>query len=184
MAISELFRDFSIPLLEQVGVDLPAEGETAVRIGIHDASRLEWSVSLPLPSEEDEELGYTIQVEMEIPSNAFARHSPWDQLQSFTRLDGPAEPVRKGDAISIDALRRGALSLANKLSRASDGFARHCRLASSMMLEAPPSDLEPLLKVWIDAAIKMVEDARARLSTAEERDAQELLRERSLVDEY
>jgi hypothetical protein len=184
MTISELAKDFSIPLLEQVGVDLPAEGETAVRIGIHDASRLEWSVSLPLPSEEDAELGYTIQVEMEIPSNAFARHSPWDQIQSFTRLDGPAEPLRKGDVISIDALRRGALTLANKLSRTSDGFARHCRLASSMMLEAPPSDLEPLLNIWIDAAIKMVEDTRARLSVAAEGDAQELLRERSLVDEY
>src|SRR5262245_24232451 len=181
MAISELPKEFSIPLLEQAGVDLPAEGETAVRIGIHDASRLEWSVSLPLPSEEDEELGYTIQVAMEIPSNAFVPHTPWDQLQSFTRLDGPAEPVRKGDAISIDALRRGALSLANKLSRASDGFSRHCRLASSMMLEAPPSDIEPLLTIWIDAATKMVADARARLSAGDQSDAQELVRERNLV---
>jgi hypothetical protein len=184
MAISEFPKDFAVPFLEQVGVDLPAEGETAVRIGIHDASRLEWSVSLPLPREGDAELGYTINVEMEIPSNAFARHSPWDQLQSFTRLDGPGEPVRKGDAISIDALRRGALTLANKLSRASDGFARHCRLASSMMLEAPPAELEPLLKVWIDFALKLVEDARTRLCASHEGDAQELVRERSLVDEY
>src|SRR5262249_49967851 len=55
---------------------------------------------------------------------------------------------------------------------------------SSMMLEAPPADLESLLKIWIDAAVKMVADTRARLSAASARDAQELLRERTLVDEY
>jgi hypothetical protein len=184
MALAELPKDYSIPHVDSAGVDLPAEENAAVRMGIHDASRLEWSVSLPLPGEGERAVRYAIEVEMEIPANAFARHSPWDQLQTFTRLDGPAEPVKRGDPVSIDALRRGAVALANKLSRASDGFARHCRLASSMMLEAPPSDLEPVLKVWIDAALRMVEDARVRLSKPLENEAQEVVRERELVDEY
>ncbi len=184
MSLAEFPKEYAIPLLDGAGVDLPAEGETAVRIGIHDASRLEWSVSLPLPTEGERKLTYAIEVEMEIPSNAFARHSPWDQLQSFTRLDGPAEPLRSGDPVTIDALRRGAVALANKLARASDGFARHCRLASSMMLDVPPSDLEPVLKIWVDAALRMVDDTRARLSVQQDGDAQELARERNLVDEY
>ncbi len=183
MALAEFPRDFPITLQDGAGVDLPAEGGAAVKIGIHDASRLEWSVSLELPQNGAKKIAYAIEVEMEIPSNAFARHSPWDQLQSFTRLDGPAEPVG-GDVVSIDALRRGALTLAAKLARASEGFARHCRLASSIMLEAPPSDLEPLLVVWIEAALKMVEHARARLTIPNGDEAQELLRERGLVDEY
>ena len=61
------------------------EGDV-VRVGIHDASRVEWSVTLPLPK--GGPLAYSFDVEMRIPSNAFARHSPWDQLQAFTRLDG------------------------------------------------------------------------------------------------
>ncbi len=184
MALAEFPREYPITLLDGAGVDLPADGDAAVKIGIHDASRIEWSVSLALPEKGAEKVGYSIEVEMEIPSNAFARHSPWDQLQSFTRLDGPAELGPSGDAVTIDALRRGAVALAAKLSRASEGFARHCRLASSIMLEAPPGDLEAVLLIWIDAAVKMVEQARARLTPAHDGEAQELLRERGLVDEY
>jgi hypothetical protein len=185
MALAEFPRDYPITLIDGAGVDLPAEGSAAVKIGIHDASRIEWSVSLALPEKGAKKVAYSVEVEMEIPSNAFARHSPWDQLQSFTRLDGPADPMMSsGDVVTIDALRRGAVTLAAKLARASEGFSRHCRLASSIMLEAPPSDLESVLVVWIEAALKMVEQARARLTIATGGEAQELLRERGLVDEY
>src|SRR5437867_2369304 len=67
------------------------EGDVDVRVGIHNASRLEWSVSVPLP--EAKPINYSIDVELDIPSNAFARHAPWDQLQAFTRLDGPGETI-------------------------------------------------------------------------------------------
>ena len=103
-----------------------ADNDVDVRLDVHDASRLEWSVSIPLP--ERGSAAYAIDVELEIPANVFARHLPWDQLQSWTRLDGPADAVRVDAAPSIDALRRGAISFANKLARASEGFARHCRL--------------------------------------------------------
>src|SRR5689334_699762 len=73
-----------------------------VRVGVHDASRVEWSVSIPLPPPNESPLHYTINVELQIPSNAFARHSPWDQMQSFTRLDGPALHAPVKDVVSID----------------------------------------------------------------------------------
>ena len=162
--------------------ELDASPNVEVRVGIHDASRLEWSVSVPLP--EDKPLQYSIDVELDIPSNAFARHAPWDQLQSFTRLDGPAETIRVGDVVTIDALRRGAVALANRLARASDGFARHCRLASSLLQQSPPHDLEESLAIWIDGAIAMAKEARAKLVTPRPGEPAELLRERALVDEY
>src|SRR3954470_24812395 len=145
MALAELSSEFTSATVAEESL-VAAEGGTLLRVGIHDASRLEWSVSVPLP--EGTLIRYSIDVEMEIPANAFARHSPWDQLQSFTRLDGPAEAVRAGDPVTIDALRRSAIALANKLGRAGDGFARHCRLAASLLVDAPAPDLEDALCIW------------------------------------
>ena len=175
-------------LAEPAARSATAELETAspdveVRVGIHDATRLEWSVSVPLPERED--VHYAIDVELDIPSNAFARHAPWDQLQSFTRLDGPAEIICVPDVVTIDSLRRGAVALANRLARASDGFARHCRFAISLAGPEPVEELEATLSIWVDAALAMVADGRKKLTVPDPfGEAQELVRERALVDEY
>src|ERR1017187_8763701 len=97
-----------------------AESLVDVRMDIHDASRLEWSVSLPLPGTQPRP--YSIAVEMDIPSNAFARHTPWDQLQSFTRLDGGETFQFDEDILTIDALRRNAVAIANQMARVGEGF--------------------------------------------------------------
>lgn len=153
-----------------------------VRVGVHDASRLEWSLSLPLP--EESSLEYAIDVEIQIPQNAFVRHAPWDQMQAFTRLDGPAF-AGAASAISIDQLRRGALAMANQLARAADGFARHCRLAGSLFATAPHSELEEALLIWIDAGLRVASEARDRLVVGPSSgEAAEVARERALVDEY
>lgn len=176
MAIADLSPEYAQAIASNVG-ELGL-----VRVGVHDASRLEWSVTIPLP--EEGETRYSIDVEIQIPSNAFARHSPWDQMQSFTRLDGPALNAAVADANSLDALRRGAVALANKLSRASDGFTRHCRVASSLFATAPEADLEQALRIWIDAARRMAAETRESLTEPAKSDAVELARERELVDEY
>lgn len=156
--------------------------DAEVRVGIHDASRLEWSASVPLP--DGAPLRYELEAILEIPSNAFAKHAPWDQLQAFTRLDGPAEPVRAGDAVTIDALRRSALGVATRLSRASDGFARDCRLAASLLERSPPTDLDERLLGWLESALSMAEAARRNHVPPRSEDPAELTRERRLVDEY
>jgi hypothetical protein len=160
----------------------PRERAGKVRVAVHDASRLEWSVSLPLPAA-GEPVRYRLKVEVEVPQNAFVRHVPWDQLQAFTRLDGPAITA-VGDLVTIDALRRDALAIANQLSRAADGFTRHCRLAASLFATAPHSELEEALVIWIDAAVRIAEDSRGRLGRIPENEPAELARERALVDEY
>jgi hypothetical protein len=124
-----------------------------------------------------------LKVQIQIPQNAFVRHVSWDQMQAFTRLDGPAIAA-VGDVVTIDALRRGALAMANQLARASDGFQRHCRLAASLFATAPHSELEDALTIWIEAAIRIAQESRERLTRVDPDEASELTRERKLVDEY
>ncbi len=176
MAIAELTRSFD-PAAELAA----GEADLDVRVDVHDASRLEWSVAVPLP--ERRATPYEIKVEMEIPSNAFARHTPWDQLQSFTRLDGHAI-TSMGDAITFDQLRRGAVALTTKMARASEGFARHCLFAASLFTRVSLEELEQTLTIWLDGAIAMVAEARAKLVAPRANDPVQLRRERELVDEY
>jgi hypothetical protein len=178
MAIAELTRGFD-PALELSAPDADLD----VRVDVHDASRIEWSVAVPLP--ERKPLQYAIEVEMEIPSNTFARHTPWDQMQSFTRLDGNVITSLGTDIVTIDQLRRGAVAIANRMARASEGFARHCIVAASLFTQvAPASELEQTLTVWLDGAIAMAEEARAKLVAPRPTDPVQLRRERELVDEY
>jgi hypothetical protein len=159
-----------------------AEGDVEVRLDIHDASRLEWSVSLPLPSVKRSE--YSIAVDMDIPSNAFARHTPWDQLQSFTRLDG-GEAFRFDEQIlTIDALRRSTIGVVGQMARLGEGFSRRCLVAASLFSRALPSDLEADLAADLAAAIRLAHDARSTLVERRAEDASELACERVLVDEY
>lgn len=176
MAIAELTAAETAFLAGQRG------GLGEVRVAVHDASRIEWSLSVPLPETEPSR-EYRLRVEFQIPQNTFVRHVPWDQLQAFARLDGPAL-MAMGDAITIDELRRGALAMAGQLARASDGFSRHCRLAGSLFATAPHSELEDALSIWIEAAARIADEARERLSSAGTGDTMELTRERVLVDEY
>jgi hypothetical protein len=177
MAIAELTEE------AYVAQEAATEGAGKVRVAVHDASRIEWSLSVPLP--EDAPLDYSLRVEMQIPTNTFVRHTPWDQMQTFTRLDGPAATASPdGDVVTIDHLRRGALAMASQLSRASDGFARHCRLAGSLFATAPHSELEDALTIWIEAAVRISHEARERLTHSPKDEVVELVRERKLVDEY
>lgn len=177
MAVAELTTDET-----WVDAEPALDGPGRVRLGVHDASRLEWSLSLPLPEVGSPPAGYSLRVEMQIPHNAFVRHVPWDRMQAFTRLDGP--DITAVSDSTIDSLRRGALAVANQLARASDGFQRHCRLASSSLSSRTLSDLEDALTIWIDAAVRIAEEARERLTQGSEDEPAELACERGLVDEY
>ncbi|MGO8995532.1 MAG: hypothetical protein ACLQVI_19660 [Polyangiaceae bacterium] len=181
MAVAELGRAEGGTFLDVL--DEAAVGDALVRLEVHDASRLEWSISIPLP--EGRPLAYAIDVELEIPSNAFAPHAPWDQLQSFTRLDGPQASTRdSSDPVTIDGLRRHALAVASKLARASDAFSRHCLLAGSLFAVAPRRDLADGLILWLEAARATAAEARAGIASALDVADDGIVRERDLVDEY
>jgi hypothetical protein len=183
LAIAEVPRAEPLPTELSSPELVDNEARVDVRLDIHDASRLEWSVTVPLPDRG--QARYAIDMELEIPANVFARHLPWDQLQSWTRLDGAAQAPRPGETPSIDALRRGAISFAHKLSRGSEGFARHCRLAGAVSTTAfTPASLEEGLDLWLAFATATATEARARLASPAPRDSVDILRERKLVDEY
>jgi hypothetical protein len=152
------------------------------RLDVHDASRLEWSVTLPIG--ERGRRAYAIELEIEVPANVFARHSPWEKLQSWTRLDGPADVVEPGERVTIDTLRRATISFAHKLARAGEGFARHCRLAGALCSMGRREELEEGLALWIGVATSTAADARARLVPAAVGQSAEIRRERELIDEY
>lgn len=176
MAIAEAPAGLSSPELVESTDDVD------VRLDIHDASRLEWSVSIPLPERGGTD--YAIDVEIEIPANVFARHLPWDQMQSWTRLDGPADN-HLGGVATIDSLRRGAVAFANKLARGSEGFSRHCRLAGAVSASPfTPKTLEEGLELWLGFASSTAGEARDKIVAAGKSDSAEIERERKLVDEY
>jgi hypothetical protein len=180
MALADLGGEGSTAFLDVL--DEAAVGDALVRLEVHDASRLEWSISIPLP--EKRSLAYAIDVELEIPANAFGRHAPWDQLQTFTRLDGPQIANVGSDPVTIDGLRRHALAVAGKLARASDGFSRHCLLAGSLFAVAPPRDVASGLILWLDVASTTAAEARAGIADADGTGDEAIRRERDLVDEY
>ena len=164
-----------------VGTEGGASDPSPLRIGVYDASRMEWSVSLPLPT--DGSVPFTIEARLKIPESAYVEHFPWKQLQQYTRLDGP-QLADTGNVCSIDELRRNVLAVANHLTRTSDGFSRHCRLAGSLFATTRPEGLEDILLAAIAGAERVVEEGRQRLTQPGDGDADEVLRERMLVDEY
>jgi len=170
-----------VPLALVEGEATSANG-VALRVDVHDASRLEWIVAVPLPPEG--KLSYTVDVQLEIPANVFAPHTAWAQLQSWARLDGPVGRVGPNDDVTIDGLRRAAIAFAHRLMVAHDGFARHCRLAGALSANTPLDDLVDKLDLWLGVATATVCDARDQLVGAGAGESAELRRERALVDEY
>ena len=69
MAVAELAREGSATFLDVRDVlDEASVGDALVRLEVHDASRVEWSISIPLP--EFEPLSYAIDVVRRVMSSA------------------------------------------------------------------------------------------------------------------
>ena len=159
----------------------PSVGEGAlISLGIRDASRFEWSVSLPLPTQRSP-LTYELDCQFELPWTG-SRQSPWDQLQGVTRLEG-LRTIGTSEDTTINALRQRALALVALLQRTREGFARHCAALAAGQLHG---EFEPhqFLTVWLDAALAALADARVGVSRPNASDSPEIARERALADEF
>src|SRR5262245_3380689 len=91
---------------------------THVEVKIHDASRLEWRVAVPLPTVGRFE--YDLEVELEVPENVAAITDPWRSLESYARLDGSTED--DANLTSVEAFRRAVAATSSRLARTRDGF--------------------------------------------------------------
>lgn len=161
------------------GVD---EG-VSVDIGIHDASQFEWRVGIPIPGSGRSR--YSIEAEFELPSNAVTSRSPWDQLQGFTRLEGPPAPGSPDlAAVSAETIGRGVLGLQQMLRHAREGVLRHCRHVSDSEDKLKDGNAAQFLTSWIEAARKSFLTEREGLSVWRRGELSEIGRERALADEW
>lgn len=149
-----------------------------VRLEVHDTSRLEWAVSVPLPREGKTD--YAIELDLEVPAHVLAAHSPWDHLQELARLDGPDDTTPS--VATVDGVRRFVVAVASKMGRAHEGFGRHARLVVSPFATEELSHHTNALESWLYAAARMLIDARAKLDGAP--CALDIAREARLADEY
>src|SRR5262245_14566938 len=88
---------------------------------IHDPTRLEWDVTLPMPTAKP--VTYRIELDLEIPTRVYVAHRPWSQLQAFARFDWPVGSTSSLLA-EVETLRREVLDVDGKIVRACEGFQR------------------------------------------------------------
>jgi hypothetical protein len=147
-----------------------------LRLAVHDVTRVEWSASIQLPLSVADE--YTLTFELEVPASAFARHAPWNQLQTFARLDGPLEGRAAdgcGKKTTLDGIRSAAVAFSDALLRALDAFKETASLAVTG---------EDELFAAIDRIVAVATDTRACLVAPADGDPAEITLERALVDEF
>src|SRR5438309_6220095 len=85
-----------------------------LKIEAHDASRVEWSIYIPLPrgpSVSEAE----VSLRLEFPENVYVPHDGWEQLQVLARLSSPDEENPSAEPLSVDEIRRAALGVARRL---------------------------------------------------------------------
>ena len=159
--MSPVTEPITEPIVEPVASSpMPLlDGPTAhVEVGVHDASRLAWNVTAPLPPSGQH--AHAFELELEVPANLAAIGDPWAALQAYARLDGVEEPTGVAEA-SLTAFRRSVASISSKLTRAGDGFSQHCTQLRSASVVG--EDAWRHLRLWIQASTAELARARADL---------------------
>ncbi len=60
-----------------------------LKIEAHDASRVEWSIYIPLPRQRGAVNEAEVSLQAEFPENVYAPHDGWEQMQILARLSSP-----------------------------------------------------------------------------------------------
>jgi hypothetical protein len=151
----------------------------AAHVSVHDAARLEWTVTIPF-AQSPATRRYAVELELEIPTEVFAPHEPWKQLQSSSRLDGP---IGDPGAAGADRACRILAVAVDRFTQASAGFARH--LDDLLDCATPDSvpDSVAALEMWIEAARQTVVRARAAFERTRV-DAVHAAHDQALADDY
>jgi hypothetical protein len=153
-----------------------------LKIEAHDASRVEWSIYIPLPRGREVNEA-EVSLRLEFPENVYVPHDGWEQLQILARLSSPDEEAPEAEAATVDGLRRAALGFARRLKLLRESIPRVAVAHSLNPMPVAPSLLKDLDRI-LDEALATVAQARGNLSAPLDDDAPELARERVLVDEF
>ncbi len=152
------------------------------KIEAHDASRVEWSIYIPLPhgkGHNDAE----VDLRLEFPENVYAPHDAWDHLQILARLSSPDEGAALPEPLTFDGLRRSALGAARRMKLLRESIPR-LLLAHSLVAVPQATALSRDLDSVLDQAVELLAHARATLVAPRPGDSPELTRERALADEF
>lgn len=150
-------------LLSKTGLITESDTEAGhedVRIGVHDASRIEWIATIPL---DRTPFDYEMEFTAEIPANLLTPHDVWGQLQELARLHSPATDTWEGEESGLDDVRRSALAVAHQLKVLRDRYERICMMANSLMLLEPMRSVQADLFAIHVEACATVTHARAKL---------------------
>ncbi|HYY51316.1 MAG TPA: hypothetical protein VE755_00520 [Myxococcales bacterium] len=153
-----------------------------LKIEAHDASRVEWSMYIPLPR--DREISEAeVSFRLEFPENIYVPHDGWEQLQILARLSSPDEESFAPEPLTVDGLRRSALGVARRLKLLRESIPRVAVAHSLNPMPVAPSLAKELGRI-LDQAVATLGQARAMLVGPRADDAPELARERALADEF
>src|SRR5512140_502750 len=153
-----------------------------LKIEAHDASRIEWSIYIPLPR--GKEISEAeVSLSLEFPENVYVPHDGWEQLQILARLSSPDEESPPAEPLDYDGVRRAALGVARRMKLLREGIPR---AADKHVLNPMPvaPDLARDLDRILDQALAALAQARETLTAPRPGDRPELLRERALADEF
>jgi hypothetical protein len=153
-----------------------------LKIEAHDASRVEWSMYVPLPrgrqvSEAE------VSLSLEFPENVYVPHVGWDQMQILARLSSPDEETPEKEPITVDGLRQAALGVARRLKLLRESIPRAAVAHSLNPMPVPPSLARELERI-LDEGVAALARARATVIAQRPGDAPEVARERTLADEF
>jgi hypothetical protein len=153
---------------------------TKIAVEVHDGSRFEWSVNLPIACRDTQ--SYAIEVDFDLPAHLYVPHDPWEHFQCFGRF---GEAIESGaGAETIDALRRETLGIVSKLSRVHDHAVRGLRARGSLVTTGDtPLDGEEVDRL-VEKGTRLVAEARRELSRSRSSESVAICTERRLVDEY
>src|SRR5260370_34752611 len=100
-----------------------ASANKRLKIEAHDASRVEWSIYIPLPHG-DEVNEAEVSLRLEFPENVYVPHDGWDHLQILARLSSADEEAPPSEPLTFDGLRRATLVVARRMKLLRQTLAR------------------------------------------------------------
>src|SRR3954471_18364338 len=129
-----------------------------LKIEAHDASRIEWSMYIPLPHGKHGNEA-EVALSLEFPENVYVPHDGWEQLQILARLSSPDEDAPEGEVRTADGLRRAALAVARRLKLLRENIPRVAVAHSLNPMPVAPSLLKDLDRI-LDEAVAELAQAR------------------------
>jgi hypothetical protein len=150
----------------------------APRIEAHDASRIEWSVYVPLTARDGDA---EVELALEVPENIHAPHDGWERLQILARLSTPDEEPLPAQASSVDEVRRAALGTVRRLKLLREALPRAGAVRARDPLPVAPTLLRELQRI-VDQVVQA--QTRERYVAQVGSEPSDVARERALADEF